>query len=71
MEISQITVAVTHMRYVRNTARIIEGLLDEFHEQEDTAITVPLDLLERAEETQRIFTLVLGAIASISLVEAY
>src|SRR5439155_8506103 len=28
---------------------------------------IPLDLLEKAEETQRIFTLVLGAIASISL----
>jgi putative ABC transport system permease protein len=29
---------------------------------------VPLDLLEKAEETQRIFTLVLGAIASVSLI---
>jgi putative ABC transport system permease protein len=68
LEISQITVAVDEMRHVKNTAAIIEGLLAEFHEQDDTAVTVPLDLLERAEETQRVFTLVLGAIASISLV---
>jgi putative ABC transport system permease protein len=41
--------------------------LEQFHPKKDFEITVPLDLLERAEKTQRIFTLVLGAIASISL----
>jgi putative ABC transport system permease protein len=56
------------MRHVRKTAEIIEGLLEQFHPQKDTSVTVPLDLLERAERTHRIFTLVLGAIASISLV---
>src|SRR5207302_6600639 len=44
------------------------GVLEQFHTQKDFAITVPLDLLEKAEQAQRIFTLVLGAIASISLV---
>jgi len=68
LEISQITVSVDAMEHVKQTARIIDGLLQKYHEQEDTTITVPLDLLERAEETQRTFTLVLGAIASISLV---
>ncbi len=68
LEISQITVAVAEMKHVKKTAAIIEGLLAKFHDQKDTAVTVPLDLLERAEETQRVFTLVLGAIASISLV---
>jgi putative ABC transport system permease protein len=67
LEISQITVAVDEMEHVRRTAALIGGVLDQFHTQKDTSITVPLDLLERAEQTQRIFTLVLGAIASISL----
>jgi putative ABC transport system permease protein len=68
LEISQITVAVDQMSHVRETAEIIRGLLDQFHTKKDTAVTVPLDLLEKAEEAQRIFTLVLGAIASVSLV---
>ncbi|HEV3083494.1 MAG TPA: ABC transporter permease [Gemmataceae bacterium] len=68
LEVSQITVAVDDMTHVKKTADIIQGLLDQYHMQKDTSITIPLDLLQKAEETQRIFTLVLGAIASISLV---
>jgi putative ABC transport system permease protein len=68
LEVSQLTVAVDSMEHVKKTAEIIRGLLDQYHTQQDTAITIPLDLLEKAEETQRLFTLVLGAIASISLV---
>jgi putative ABC transport system permease protein len=67
LEISQITVTVDHMENVKETAKVLESMLDQYHPQKDVAITVPLDLLERAEQTQRIFTLVLGAIASISL----
>ncbi len=67
LEISQLTVAVDEMEHVRKTADIIQGVLEQYHTHKDTAITVPLDLLQKAEETQRIFTLVLGAIASISL----
>jgi putative ABC transport system permease protein len=67
LEISQITVGVDSMEHVKKTADIIQGLIDQYHTQKDTAITIPLDLLEKAEQTQRIFTLVLGAIASISL----
>ncbi len=67
LEISQLTVAVDQMENVKETAAIIQGLLDQYHTQKDTAVTVPLDLLEKAEETQRLFTIVLGAIASISL----
>jgi putative ABC transport system permease protein len=67
LEVSQLTVAVDRMENVKKTAEIIQGLLEQYHPQKDTAITVPLDLLEKAEQTQRLFTLVLGAIASISL----
>lgn len=68
LEISQITVAVDHLEHVRRTAEVIGGLLEQFHPQKDTVVTVPLDLLERAEQTQRTFTIVLGLIAFISLI---
>jgi putative ABC transport system permease protein len=68
LEISQLTLTVDKMENVKKTAELISGTLEQFHTKKDTAVTVPLDLLERAEETKKIFTLVLGAIASISLV---
>jgi len=68
LEVSQLTLSVDSVDHVRQTAGIVEGLLSQYHPQKDTEITVPLELLERAEKTQRIFTLVLGAIAGISLV---
>ena len=45
----------------------IDSMLRQFHPKKDYAITVPLELLEKAEATKRIFNLVLGSIASISL----
>jgi putative ABC transport system permease protein len=60
LEISQLTVAVDSMAHVKETADILDGVIAQFHTQKDTAITVPLDLLKKAEQTQRIFTLVLG-----------
>jgi putative ABC transport system permease protein len=45
----------------------VEAIIRENHPRDDTSMTVPLDLLEKAERTQRIFTWVLTAIASISL----
>ena len=59
--------AVDQMDHVRQTAEIIRGTVEQFHTRKDTELTVPLDLLERAEKIQRLFTLVLGAIAGISL----
>src|SRR5262249_2943298 len=40
LEISQLTIAVDHMDHVKRTAEIIQGLLDQYHTQKDTAITV-------------------------------
>jgi putative ABC transport system permease protein len=67
LEISQLTVVVDRMENVKKTAEIIQLTLDQFHTDKDTEVTVPLDLIEQAEKAQRIFTLVLGAIAGISL----
>ncbi len=64
---SQITVTIDRMENVKRTAESIESLLQQFHPKKDYTVTVPLELLEKAEATKRIFNLVLGSIASISL----
>jgi putative ABC transport system permease protein len=67
IELSQVTVAVDSMENVKRTAEALESMLAQFHPKKDYGITVPLELLEKAEATKRIFNLVLGSIASISL----
>ena len=46
---------------------MLESLLGKYHPKKDYSITVPLELLEQARETKRIFNLVLGSTAAISL----
>jgi len=41
--------------------------MERNHPKKDYEIVVPLELLKRAEETKRIFNIVLGSIAAISL----
>jgi putative ABC transport system permease protein len=68
VEVSQITVTVDAVANVPKTAAVLKSLIDQFHPRKDVAVMVPLDLLQKAEQTQRLFTLILGAIAGISLV---
>ena len=68
LDMSQITITVNDVANVARTANAIRSMIDQFHTQKDVQILVPLDLLRKAEETQRMFTLILGAIAGISLV---
>ncbi len=68
LEINQITIGVAETKYVKNTAMIIESLIAQFHDLQDVDLIVPLELLEKAKATQRVYAIVLGAIASISLV---
>jgi putative ABC transport system permease protein len=68
LDISQIIVAVDSLANVQKTAAVLQSLIDQFHPRQDVTISVPLDLLQKAEQTQRLFTLILGAIAGISLV---
>lgn len=67
LELSQITVQVGSVEEVKPTARVLEGLLSKTHKQTDFTIVIPLDLLEQAKATQRIFSVVLGSTAAISL----
>ena len=45
----------------------IQTLLRKFHEKSDFELIVPLQLLREAEATKRMFNIVLGSIAAISL----
>ncbi len=67
LELSQVTIEVSDRHHVKSTAAAMEGLLAKYHPNKDYAITVPLDLLEQAQATQRIFNFVLGSTAAISL----
>ncbi len=67
LELSQLTIEVASRHDVKATAAAVDGLLAKYHPDKDYAITIPLDLLEQAQETQRIFNFVLGATAAISL----
>jgi putative ABC transport system permease protein len=68
LDISQILISVDTIQNVPRTSVAIKSLIDQFHPHEDVSMMVPLDLLQRAEETQRLFTLILGVIAGISLI---
>ncbi|MFO0938965.1 MAG: ABC transporter permease [Gemmataceae bacterium] len=68
LEVSQLTVSVVNSSEVSRTAAVLQSMVDQFHPNKDVQVFVPLELLRKAEETQRMFTLILGAIAGISLV---
>ncbi|PIE23235.1 MAG: hypothetical protein CSA62_08475 [Planctomycetota bacterium] len=52
---------------VLQTARSLRALMEKLHEKKDYDIVVPLELLRQKEETARLWSLVLGTIAGISL----
>ncbi len=61
-------VRVADPEQIITTASLIENILKVLHRNPDYEILVPLQLLIQAEHTRRIFNIVLGAIAAISLV---
>ncbi|MFH1614168.1 MAG: ABC transporter permease [Planctomycetota bacterium] len=67
VELHQIIVQVDAREKVESTAKGIEEMIKRFHKKKDYIISVPLALLKQAEETKRIFNIVLGSIACISL----
>ena len=52
---------------VMGTRQSVQTLLSRFHKKNDYEIVVPLELMRQAKDFQRIFTIVLGSIAAISL----
>src|SRR5262245_20322729 len=66
-QLSQVTLQVGSLREVGPTHPIVEGAILKYHPKKDVDIIVPLDLLNEAKRTARQFSIILGTIASISL----
>jgi len=67
VELHQLIVKVEKLENVVVTSEIIDELLARNRKKQDYEIVVPLELLRQAERTKRIFNIVLGSIAAISL----
>jgi len=67
VELHEIVVEAARMEDVPLVAAACREMLARNHAQSDCEMVVPLELLLRAQETKRIFNIVLGSIASISL----
>ncbi|MEN6307995.1 MAG: ABC transporter permease [Anaerohalosphaeraceae bacterium] len=67
VELSEITIKVATIDDVLPIRDLLEGMLKRFHKQQDYQVIVPLELLRQAIRTKRIFSIVLGSIAAISL----
>jgi putative ABC transport system permease protein len=67
-QLSQITIQVGSIDVVKPTHPIIEAAVKPYHAlKKDVDIIVPYDLLLAAQQTARQFSIILGTIASISL----
>jgi putative ABC transport system permease protein len=67
IELHQLTVQMRDVAAVETADPQIKTLLSRFHSKIDYETIVPLQLLRQAEQTKRIFNVVLGSIAAISL----
>ncbi len=67
VEFHEAIVRVDDVDQVESRATAIRHLLASNHKKEDWRIVVPVELLRQAERTKRIFSIVLGSIAAISL----
>ena len=67
VELHELIVKVDKLERVPTVQRVVEQILAQGHKQRDYQVIVPLQLLEQARRTKRIFSIVLGSIAAISL----
>ena len=67
VELHKIIVQADSTDTVEKTAKSVEALLKTNHPNNDYNVSVPLALLKQTMETKRMFNIVLGAIAGISL----
>ncbi len=66
--VDQITVKVKNAEDIENANYLIKKILTRRHNNlQDFTITIPEELLRQSQKTQRIFNIVMGAIAGISL----
>ena len=68
VELQEIIIKVQNIEQVPGTRQSVQTLMNRFHKKNDYEIIVPLELMRQAKDFQRIFTIVLGSIAAISLI---
>jgi putative ABC transport system permease protein len=67
-EIDELAIQVKSSDKIQETANIIKSILERRHNKvQDYEIVIPEALLRQSQKTQRIFNIVMGAIAGISL----
>ena len=66
-EVGQAVVCLPDERMILEASRVVERMLRESHTTTDVTMTVPMDLLQSKQHTQRVMNMVLIAIAAISL----
>jgi putative ABC transport system permease protein len=67
IELHELTVQVNRLQDVMAVSEAIQEVMARNHRKKDYDVVVPLELLKRAERTKRVFNIVLGSIAAISL----
>jgi putative ABC transport system permease protein len=67
VEITNLVVGLRPGSDVQRVADYLRRMLDQRHDLSDFSVLVPLELLEQQQRTQRIFSIVMGSIAGISL----
>ncbi len=67
VELHELTITAPSNEAVIPIANGVRTMLTCFHKEKDFEIVIPLELLKQAEATKRIFSIVLGSIAAISL----
>ena len=66
--INRLTVKITNDKYIKESANLIQRILDRRHyNTPDFDVIVPEEIIAQKQKTQRIFNIVMGAIAGISL----
>ncbi|HEY5913669.1 MAG TPA: ABC transporter permease [Verrucomicrobiae bacterium] len=67
VQLHEITVKVASLEEVTGVADALKEVLERNHKKVDYEVVIPLELLKKAESMKRIFNVVLGSIAAISL----
>jgi putative ABC transport system permease protein len=67
VEIHELSIRVSSVDRVIETAAICRATMARFHKKADYEIVVPLELLRAVDRTKRIYNIVLGSVAAISL----
>jgi putative ABC transport system permease protein len=67
VELQKIVVKTDSFENVMPLRDVVDTLLKRLHKLADYRIIVPLEIIKHAADTQRIFSIVLGSIAAISL----